>query len=171
MRQPPITVRPVTEADAEPLHRFMVRIVSERLPVLYERSAAPSIEEEREFIRATGQNSGSAIFVAISEGKIVGVLDFHREKRQQTAHGGSFGMSVSKECRSQGIGTLLLEALISWALTQGISRLELQVFENNRSAIRLYERMGFQHEGRRRRAIVVNDKKIDSLLMALELTQ
>jgi len=33
-------IREATEADAELLHQFMADLVSERLPVLYERPAA-----------------------------------------------------------------------------------------------------------------------------------
>lgn len=56
---------------------------------------------------------------------------------------------------------------IAWAPTVGITRLQLQVFENNVPAIRLYERVGFQHEGRRRKAVAVAEQKIDVLVMSL----
>jgi putative acetyltransferase len=48
----------------------------------------------------------------------------------------------------------------------GITRLELQVFANNARAIALYERMGFQVEGRRRMAVMVDGVAIDVLMMA-----
>lgn len=163
-----LEIREATEEDAELLHLFMADLVSERLPGLYERAAPPTIDQEREFIRSIRESTG-VIFVALCGGRIVGLLDFHREKRPQSAHGGIFGMSVARERRGQGVGTALLATLVAWAHRAGVSRLELQVFENNLGAIRLYERMGFQQEGRRRGAVVVGDKKIDILLMAREL--
>jgi RimJ/RimL family protein N-acetyltransferase len=162
-------IREAAEADADALHRYMEGIVSERLPVLYDRPKPPSIEEEREFVRAIREVPGSVLLVATQGQEVIGVLDFHREKRPQAAHGGQFGMSVASGYRGQGVGTALLAMLIARAPSAGISRLELQVFENNHGAIRLYERVGFQHEGRRRRAAIVGGVKIDLLLMALEL--
>ena len=45
-----------------------------------------------------------------------------------------------------------------WA---GTRRLEIDVFANNAGAIRLYEREGFAHEGRRRGAVMVGDEAVD----------
>ena len=162
----PFEIREATEDDAERLHQFMARLVSERLPVLYERAGPPSVEEERAFVRRVCEAPGGVIFVATSGQRIVGLLDFTRERRLQAAHGGQLGMSVASDYRRQGVGTALLAAMIEWARVHGISRLELQVFETNAAAIQLYEAMGFQNEGRRREAAMVGGKKIDVLLMA-----
>jgi RimJ/RimL family protein N-acetyltransferase len=159
-------IREATESDAEGLHHFMARLVAERLPVLFDRSDPPSIDEEREFVSRIHEPPGGVIFVAVSGEMIVGLLDFHREKRSQAAHGGQFGMSVASEQRRKGVGAALLEALIAWVGDNSVTRLELQVFETNRPAIRLYERTGFQIEGRRRKAVVVRGRAIDVLLMA-----
>ncbi len=115
----------------------------------------PSIEGEREFVRSLREPPCGVIFVAVSGDAIIGLLDFHSEKRPQAAHGGQFGMSVASDWRGQGVGSALLAALLSWADDHSVTRLELQVFEINHQAIRLYERIGFQTEGRRRRAVVV----------------
>jgi RimJ/RimL family protein N-acetyltransferase len=151
------------------MHRYMARLVAERLPTLYQRSAAPSVAEELEFIRSACEASRSVIFVADLEGEIIGLLDFAAERKAQAAHGGELGMSVDREQRGKGVGSVLLAALIAWAPPAGISRLQLQVFENNPRAIRLYERLGFRHEGRRRGAVVVDGRKLDVLLMAREV--
>lgn len=166
MSEPEITIRRAVESDAEALHEFMVDLVAERLPVLYRREAAPTVDEERDFIRRFDDAARSVFFVAIREGRVLGVLDFHGEKHAQAAHGGSFGMSVRATERGKGIGERLLRGLIDWAPTVGITRLELQVFANNARAIALYERMGFQVEGRRRMAVMVDGVAIDVLMMA-----
>lgn len=166
MSEPATTIRRAVESDAQALHDFMAGIVAERLPILYEREAAPTVDEEREFIRRFSDAARSAFFVAIRGTHVIGVLDFHGEKRAQAAHGGSFGMSVRATERGKGIGERLLRGLIDWAPTVGITRLELQVFANNARAIALYERMGFQVEGRRRMAVMVDGFAIDVLMMA-----
>jgi RimJ/RimL family protein N-acetyltransferase len=99
-------IREATQDDAPLLHEFMVGLIAERLPVLYERSAAPSVEEEREFIRSMSDPQGGVLFVAVQDELVIGILDFHRDKRPQAAHGGVFGMSVGRGHRGQGVGAL-----------------------------------------------------------------
>ncbi|MCY4265806.1 MAG: GNAT family N-acetyltransferase [Gammaproteobacteria bacterium] len=46
-------------------------------------------------------------------------------------------------CRKQGIGGKLLDALMDWGRVQGAGEARLDVFAGNDSAIRLYEKAGF----------------------------
>jgi Acetyltransferases, including N-acetylases of ribosomal proteins len=50
-----------------------------------------------------------------------------------------------------------------------IKKIELGVFPNNVAGIKLYEKMGFRHEGRRINSIVKNNEKIDLILMGKEI--
>jgi ribosomal protein S18 acetylase RimI-like enzyme len=47
------------------------------------------------------------------------------------------------EYRGQGIATHILSLLARWSLSNDTPNLYLQVMENNESAIRLYEKLGF----------------------------
>lgn len=58
---------------------------------------------------------------------------------------------VKKDKRQQGIGQELLNALIILAEKTGLESLILEVNEKNRSAIRLYEKNGFQEVGERKK--------------------
>lgn len=53
------------------------------------------------------------------------------------------GIAVDSEARGQGIGTQLLEAIESHAMTTGADRIRLEVVDTNPGARRLYERFGF----------------------------
>lgn len=50
---------------------------------------------------------------------------------------------VLEKERSQGIGKLLLSQIIEWAASKQGTKLALNVFQWNQSAIRFYERSGF----------------------------
>lgn len=57
---------------------------------------------------------------------------------------------VKKEKRKQGIGKLMLQLLLEQAKLCKIEAVTLEVRESNQSAIRLYERLGFQSAGKRK---------------------
>ena len=48
----------------------------------------------------------------------------------------------------------------------GVLRIELTVFADNTRAIRLYERFGFEHEGRLRGYALRDGRYVDALTMA-----
>jgi len=50
---------------------------------------------------------------------------------------------VASAFRHQGIGRALMEHAHSWARSKGAARIELNVYEFNSAAIRLYRRMGY----------------------------
>lgn len=58
---------------------------------------------------------------------------------------------IEKTYRNQGIGTLLLENLILLAKDLNISTLFLEVNEQNKPAIHLYEKLGFEKLGVRKK--------------------
>lgn len=75
-------------------------------------------------------------------------------------------VSVLAERRGQGIGTRLMDALERCARGRKMRRLELEVFAGNTRAVALYERLGYELEGRKRRAVRNGDEVDDILIMA-----
>ncbi|HEY9470681.1 MAG TPA: GNAT family N-acetyltransferase [Propionibacteriaceae bacterium] len=57
---------------------------------------------------------------------------------------GVFSMATLPDARRRGAGGAVLAALADWAVSQGFSRLYLQVEQNNTAALRLYRRAGFE---------------------------
>lgn len=164
-----IVVREATMNDVASLHQFVLDLTQERLPVIFRRDRAPTLEEERSFAQDLLDAPNSTLLVAEAKGAIVGVLDFHGGRHEQRAHTGEFGISVARSWRRQGIGSTLIGELEQWAKPQGIRRIELHVFSNNNPAIRLYEKLGFALEGRRVGAVEVDGSYIDVLQMGKEI--
>lgn len=71
------------------------------------------------------------------------------------------------DCRRTGIGAALIEATLKMAFQQQIIRVELTVFSDNCSAIRLYKMFGFRVEGELQDDAVVDGQYRNSLVMAV----
>ncbi len=91
--------------------------------------------------------------VAKEKRKIVGYITVIYGKFLKVRGTAYIVMGVLIANRGRGIGTELLMEAEKLARAQGIHRMELEVFEKNETAVRLYEKLGFVAEGRRREAI------------------
>ena len=127
---------------------------------------APSLENCTAFV-TENLRKGHAQFVALAGEQLVGWCDIIPIPRHAAAHVGVVGLGVLKDFRGQGIGPALLRAALEKARAKGLTRIELDVREDNRPAIALYERLGFEREGRKRNAVRVDGKYTDVIAMAL----
>jgi RimJ/RimL family protein N-acetyltransferase len=159
-------VRTATDEDAGSLLRYATRLLAEELPELYRREAPPTLEDEHAFIASRIGPANSTLLLAVGDGSVIGVLDFEGGAVPQVAHSGVFGVSVDHDFRGQGVGTALIGALLDWAPRHGITRVEVQAFASNPSALDLYHRLGFQDEGVRKAAVMVDRTPVDIIVMA-----
>ena len=159
-------IRVVTRSDAEAALAYFEKLVKENLRTIYRIDSLPTLDEEIEYLRGFETDPDSAWFAAVSaEGQIIGNLEIAAETRPQTRHVGNLGMSVLAPYRAAGLGTRLLETAITWARSTDLRRLQLEVIENNPRAIRLYERFGFEVEGRKPGGIEVEGEYLDLIQM------
>jgi diamine N-acetyltransferase len=79
------------------------------------------------------------------------------------------GISIgARSYWDQGLGTEALRTLLKHLFeTLNLNRVALQVFANNERAIRVYQRIGFQEEGRLRQAHFDEGKYEDVIIMSL----
>ena len=71
------------------------------------------------------------------------------------------------EYHHQGMGTIMMEALIQKAKEMGKRKIELDVREDNTNAIKLYEKVGFVKEGLKRDGIYDQGTYINLVEMGL----
>lgn len=85
---------------------------------------------------------------------------------ERRAHVGSIGMSVHDAFWGRGIGRQILAALLDIADNWlGLRRVELEVNADNARAIGLYEKAGFETEGRLRGNVLRDGVLVDTLVM------
>jgi RimJ/RimL family protein N-acetyltransferase len=129
-----------------------------------------TLAEEQQLLAEFAAADNSIVLLAEVDGLIVGELNLKGGKRQATRHSALLGISVRQGWRNQGVGSKLLAQAIEWVRQSGvITRIELYVYARNQAAIHLYEKFGFEVEGRRRRALYQNGEYLDDWVMALLL--
>jgi ribosomal protein S18 acetylase RimI-like enzyme len=100
---------------------------------------------------------------------VVGWCDIERHGREGFRHAGRLGIGMLAEARGRGLGRRLMTEAIEAARRQGMERIELEVFASNTRAIALYQSLGCEREGLKRRARKLDGEYDDDVLMALLL--
>lgn len=167
-----VTIRTIRESDAGEFLSLCNRLDGEtsfRLLEPGERSA--SVESQRETIARILAEDKDVILVAEVGGQLVGYIAGIAGKHRRNRHAVEVIVSVLQAFSGQGIATRLFERLQEWARERRIRRLELTVMVHNARAIALYQRLGFEIEGRKRDALLVDGDYVDEYLMAKLLEQ
>lgn len=145
----------ITELSNLPLYRAG----TQRLPFQSEEATARWL--------GAGGEAASTKVVAEVGGRIVGLGGLHCQSGRRQ-HVAILGLGIHDDFQRQGIGVVLLEALLDAAFNWlQILRVELTVFSDNAGAIALYERAGFRREGVLRAYAFRNGAYADVIAMAL----
>jgi RimJ/RimL family protein N-acetyltransferase len=167
-----VIIREAKPSDAEQIITYVNRLSKEPVSniVISPGEFTHTIEEEEKMLSEFAASGNSVFLVAEVAGEIVGTLNCSGRNRKAVRHVVTLGMSVDQDWRGQGIGSLLMSNAIAWAKELGfIKRIELLVFERNEIAIHLYQKFGFEAEGKHRKAIFRDGVYLDNLTMALLL--
>jgi len=106
-------------------------------------------EEEAQFLREKTESADEIELLAEIDGTVVGAAGIERVgNKEKVRHRAEFGISIDRAYWGLGIGRALTEACIECAKIAGYAQLELDVVAENRSAIALYESVGFVEYGR-----------------------
>lgn len=144
------TVRSATLKDAKELSQIRLQIDGETENMDREEGEgfldAPRFEQ---IITTDTESPRNLFLVAEVDGRLVGFSRCEGTYLKRSAHKVEFGVCVW----GYGIGKNLLAESITWADTNGLKKITLQVLETNVKAVRLYKKFGFEVEG-----ILIKDK-------------
>lgn len=155
---------PVQEAHVEGFWTAVDSVAREQKYLAF--LEGPPIQLTRDFVLSQIQNDWPQL-VAVHEGTIIGWCDISPLDRPVFAHTGSLGIGILTAWRGMGIGKTLIAAALQKAKLKGLTRIELTVRENNKLAIKLYEKFGFVVEGIHRNAVCIDGKYENHISMAL----
>lgn len=124
----------------------------------------PSLEHWQERLQP---KPGQKRLVACIDENIVGDLALQVEDSPRRSHVATFGISVAAHAQGRGVGSALMREMINlcdnW---MRIERIELTVFADNRAALALYRKFGFEIEGTGRKFALRNGEYVDAYYMA-----
>ncbi|MDP3724937.1 MAG: GNAT family N-acetyltransferase [Nanoarchaeota archaeon] len=169
-----VFIRPIenTESDVKAALDFINKIIEE--DAMIKRSGDPAtLEEEKEWVENTTKkvSQGDEIFLAAFLGeREVGATEITRQGGR-SKHVGTFGITIAKELRGEGLGRELMRQILQEASKIGLTHIELHVYEKNEPAIKLYTSLGFKEVGRRPEAIAYQGKLITDIIMWLSLEE
>ena len=129
---------------------------------------SPSLESSRDFVRKMIEANMPSL-VALANDKVIGWCDISPLDRPVFAHSGCLGIGIIQGYRNLGLGENLIRQALALAIDRGLTRVELTVRENNKSAIHLYKKIGFVAEGLHINAVKIDDRYENHVSMAILL--
>jgi ribosomal protein S18 acetylase RimI-like enzyme len=158
-----IEIVAIAPEHIESFHRTLDLVAKERRFLSF--LEAPPIESTRAFVGEIIRQ-GHPQFVVLSRGDVVGWCDVLPKSRPIYSHTGVLGVGLLPAFRGQGIGSRLILQTLDAAYTFGLSRVELTVRENNKNAIALYWKIGFETEGLLRNSVKIDGVHENVIMMA-----
>lgn len=161
-----IEIAPIREEHIEGYHAALDTVAREKHYLTF--LEAPPLDALRSY--AARAIRGDFIqHVAVADGRVVGWCDIDIPTRPVLRHTGTLGIGIVPGYRDQGLGARLILSALDAARQRGLVRVSLYVRTDNTRAVRLYERLGFVHEGRLRRELRVDGIDYDNFTMAIFL--
>jgi RimJ/RimL family protein N-acetyltransferase len=114
-------------------------------------------------------NNILAIVAAIGDQRIVATASLHFNSQEVLRHRAELAITVHDDYQNMGIGTTLLSHLLDIARERGLKKVYLTVRADNKRAIGLYRKFGFEIEGHLKKEMGLNGEFVDDYRMALFL--
>lgn len=138
-------VRKATLADLDILRAFEQKIIRAERPFDVTLGKDPiSYYDLRELM----EMDNAIVLLAEMDSKVIGSGFGHiREAKPYLDHGyyAHLGfMYTDPDYRGKGVNKAIVQALMDWSGSKGITELRLTVYADNSSAIRAYEKVGFK---------------------------
>ncbi|PLR89148.1 GNAT family N-acetyltransferase [Bacillus sp. T33-2] len=124
-------------------------------------------------LETEGQGENEAYFRlrTIKDDELIGFVVIHRIEWNNRVGQLAIGIGDSKN-QNKGYGTDALKLILRFAFHElNLDRVGLDVIEYNKRAIRAYEKVGFQQEGRVRSAVYRDGKRYDRAMMGILRTE
>ncbi|MFA7141720.1 MAG: GNAT family protein [Candidatus Paceibacterota bacterium] len=144
-----MVIRYLCEDDTKDLFELHNSLLSEKS---YVSLVKVTLEQKRLLIEDSLEQilKGRGVFlVALYDNKVLGIASIKKGRSPFLAHRGRLTIMLDKKIQGEGVGTELLKYAIKEAKKfLKIKMITLRVYEENRPAIHLYEKLNFKKVGK-----------------------
>ena len=161
-----VTLGPVLSVDFPSLFLWADDLEAARLNETYR----PAVWKGQEDFWFNTGDDPSRVFFAIRKLGASPIIGYVQITNIDAVHRSAIiGLRIGDEAnRGQGYGKDALRLAVDYCWKHlNLSRIGLVAFETNRRAIRLYSALGFEQEGVLRRAVFIDGRWLDMVVMAL----
>lgn len=166
------TLRNAAVSDAAAMIDFM-RISNEQTYFMlrYPEEITLTEDEEAAILQKWEDQPNKLLLLAVIDGEIAGSCGIACiAEHLKTKHRSELGLSVKQNYWGLGIGSLLLQEILTFAKHNGTEQVELGVYSDNERAYNLYKKFGFTEWGRLPHAYKLKDGSYrDEINMVLTL--
>ncbi len=163
-----IAIKPMEWEDIEVLQKWYLD-----QEVMYWASAAnpdniySKYDLEEGYQKESKSFTSRRFIIETREGEKIGTISYRSMNAQVRST--NIGMLIGeKDYWEKGYGTDILQTFLRYLFDQwNMNRVELSTWDDNQRAIKLYQKCGFQIEGRLREAFFVHGKYRDKIVMGI----
>lgn len=121
------------------------------------------------YLSSVSQNANAHMFAICDLDNHTHVGNIKLDSIDPIGRTGELGIMIGDQNYwGKGVGTEACKLLLNYAFdTLNLRKVSLTVFDNNPGAIRLYQKIGFQEEGRLRKHIFADGEYFDKLWMGI----
>ncbi|HEL1583614.1 TPA: GNAT family N-acetyltransferase [Streptococcus suis] len=140
-------------SDATAFIEFMNQVAVETDYLVMDETGFRFSQQEMESIFESGlEKPDELCLLAKVDAEVIGAISVKSSRQFRISHIGNIFIAVKKAYWGYGIGSILLDEVISWVEEMDLlKRLELTVQVRNQVAIGLYQKYGFEIEGTQKR--------------------
>lgn len=163
-------IRELNSKDAEEVLKYTNNVGRESDFLTFGSEGIPfTIDQEKIFLRNTQETKRNYMLGGFIKDRLVSVVNISSSQKDRLSHKADIGISVLKEFWNIGVGSRMMEFIISLCRKDDFRKIDLLVNEENKRAIKLYEKYGFIKEGLLSRDIQIDGVFYSSYHMGLKL--
>lgn len=168
----PYIIRYPEASDTLSVWEYVNRLSKERTFVRFQGEVV-SLESEEKFVtdilEKIQKHLNVTLFLLVG-GNVQGISSIQMQSKTES-HVGILGISIDKSIRGQGLGKILMQAVISEASTHlnGLRLITLKLKAANTTALSLYKKLGFKKYGRLPCGTQHRGQYMDEILMFKKL--
>ncbi len=164
-----VTLRAPKWSDLDDYLHFINSLVEEKAMIMtnVKQNRDSEIDWVAQLLSAVERDK-MVVVVAEVDDRLVGSCEI-TPRMGYLAHLGTLGISILDGYRDSGIGREMMLEVERQAKRLGVEVVELGVFEENKRAIHVYERVGYKVTGRVLDAIKWGGKYMDNIVMSKRL--